>query len=85
MPIGASEEDSPEGNNEQTYICREVWEEYSTTFRLRAMNKNGETISEQLLVSPLVPATYTLSSRVDKNVISLELRNSQLLYPQHKK
>lgn len=41
------------------------------------MNKNGETISEQLLVSPLVPATYTLSSRVNKNVISLELRNSR--------
>lgn len=59
------------------YFIASVDKEYSTTFRLRAMNKNGETISEQLLVSPLVPATYTLSSRVDKNVISLELRNSR--------
>lgn len=59
------------------YFIASVDKEYSTTFRLRAMNKNGETISEQLLVSPLVPATYTLSSRVNKNVISLELRNSR--------
>ena len=59
------------------YFIASVDKEYSTTFRLRAMNKNGETISEQLLVSPLVPVTYTLSSRVNKNVISLELRNSR--------
>lgn len=59
------------------YFIASVDKEYSTTFRLRAMNKNGETISEQLLVSPLVPPTYTLNSRVDKNVISLELRNSR--------
>lgn len=59
------------------YFIASVDKEYSTTFRLRAMNKNGETISEQLLVAPLVPPTYTLNSRVGKNVISLELRNSR--------
>lgn len=59
------------------YFIASVDKEYSTTFRLCAMNKNGETISEQLLVAPLVPPTYTLNSRVGKNVISLELRNSR--------
>ena len=35
MPVGASEEDSPEGNNEQTCICQEVWEEIGHNNSLR--------------------------------------------------
>lgn len=59
------------------YFIASVDKEYSTTFKLRAMNKYGETVSEQLIVAPLVPATYTLNSQVNGDLLSLKLEKGR--------
>lgn len=59
------------------YFIASVDKEYSTTFKLRAMNKYGETVSEQLIVAPLVPATYTLNSQVNSGLLSLKLEKGR--------
>ena len=59
------------------YFIASVDKEYSTTFKLRAMNKYGETVSEQLIVAPLVPSTYTLNSQVNGDLLSLILEKGR--------
>lgn len=65
-------------NVKNGYFIATVDKEYSTTFKLRAMNKNGETISEQLILSPIAPAApHTLRHRIIDNSLLLELGNSR--------
>lgn len=46
------------------YFIATVDKDYTTKFKLRAQNKNGETYSEQITVPPLNKRTYTLTASV---------------------
>lgn len=52
-------------NVKDGYFIASVDKEYKTTFKLRAMNKNGETISEELIVPPLVQAKSIFDYRIN--------------------
>lgn len=51
------------------YFITTVDKDYSTTFKLRAQNANGETISEELYVAPVGSTIYHVNVKIDGDYI----------------
>lgn len=66
-------------NVKDGYFIASVDKEYKTTFKLRAMNKNGETISEELIMAPLELAKSVLDYKISNDLISLDLKKGRKL------
>lgn len=66
-------------NVKDGYFIASIDKEYKTTFKLRAMNKNGETISEELIVAPLMPARNNFDYRINNELITVYLKKERKL------
>lgn len=63
-------------NVKDGYFIANVDKEYKTTFRLRAINKNGVTVSEQLVVSPIGKPIYKFDPVIQGDWLTFQFKDN---------
>lgn len=63
-------------NVKDGYFIANVDKEYKTTFRLKAVNKNGVTLSDYLIVSPVGKPVLKFDPRIGDNVLILNFKDN---------